>query len=135
MTSLTNLSTLEYRILDRLENETTASAKQIIEEEFARFECEVEFMSESEDEIGQAKLTDGEIPRLPIGNQHTDELSLIEWQCVKAAAISYGVRDWTAKVDTSLTYEENISIMAGYGDNETGRAIEQAHMRWAKTEI
>jgi hypothetical protein len=52
-----------------------------------------------------------------MGNQNDDELTLIEWQCVKAAAVYYEVTDWTSKVDTSLTYEENIDRMAQLGTN------------------
>ena len=63
----------------------------------------------------QAELTDHEISRLSIGNQHTNRLSIVEWQCVKGAALFYGVRDWTAKVDSTLTAEENISLMERHG--------------------
>ena len=59
----------------------------------------------------QARLTDHEIRRLPTGNQHSDKPSVIEWQVVKGAAVSYGIRDWTAKVDSSLTYEENVNLL------------------------
>jgi len=65
--------------------------------------------------IGQARLTDEEIRRLPIGNQNDDDPTLIEWQCVKGAAVYYDVTDWTAKVDTSLTYSENIDLMVAKG--------------------
>lgn len=68
------------------------------------------------DTVGQAPLTDHEIQRLkPMGNQNTDRLTLIEWQVVKGAAAKYGVTDWTAKVDSTLTYEENISKMREFG--------------------
>jgi hypothetical protein len=59
----------------------------------------------------QAPLTDHEMSRLPIGNQHTDSLTLIEWQCVKGAAMEAEVSDWTSKVDSSLSYGENITLM------------------------
>lgn len=67
--------------------------------------------------LGQARLTDDEIRHLPMGNQNDDELTLIEWQCVKAAAMYYEVTDWTSKVDTSLSYGENIDLMAQHGTN------------------
>lgn len=50
-----------------------------------------------------------------MGNQNDDNLTLIEWQVVKGAAVYYEVTDWTSKVDTSLTYEENANLMAQYG--------------------
>lgn len=70
----------------------------------------------------QAQLSDHEISRVPIGNQHTDRLSIIEWQVVKGAAAYYGVRDWTAKADSMLTAEENVSLMEKHGTRnpETG---------------
>lgn len=73
-----------------------------------------------DDEIPpQARLTDHETSRLPIGNQHSDDLSIIEWQCVKGAAIHYDVRDWTSKADSTLTAEENVSLMERYGSRNT----------------
>lgn len=59
----------------------------------------------------QARLTDEEIARLPTGNQHSDEPTVIEWQVVKGVAIQHGVPDWTAHVDSSLTIDENIDIV------------------------
>lgn len=67
--------------------------------------------------FGQAPLTDHERKRLPLGNQHTSTPTNIEWQTVKGAAIYYEVTDWTSKVDTSLTCDENINLMAKYGTN------------------
>lgn len=79
-----------------------------------------DLMRGRDDEIPpQAQLTDHEISRLPIGNQHTDRLSIIEWQCVKGAAVYYGVRDWTSKADATLTAEENVSLMERYGSRNT----------------
>lgn len=71
--------------------------------------------------IGQEFLTDDEKRRLPIGNQHDNDSTLIEWQCVKAAAMYYSVTDWTSRVDTSLTYEENIDLMAQFGTDLESR--------------
>jgi len=65
--------------------------------------------------FGQARLSKHEIGRLKTGNQHSSELTVIDWQVVKAAAIHYGVRDWTSKVDGSLTSSENVGLMEEYG--------------------
>lgn len=59
----------------------------------------------------QVELTDHEIGRLGVGNQHTDWPSVIEWQVVKGAAARYEVSDWTAVADPSLTYAENVELM------------------------
>lgn len=58
----------------------------------------------------QLHLTRHEITRLPMGNQYT-RWNVIRWQCVKGAAASAGVTDWTSKTDASLTYHENIKLM------------------------
>lgn len=62
---------------------------------------------------GQVELTQHEQRRLPLGNQYTSRETkpIMCWQAVKAAAIKYGVTDWTAKIDSALTYEENIELM------------------------
>lgn len=61
----------------------------------------------------QARLTDREKRRLPLGNQYTErrKKAIMKWQVVKAAAMTYEVRDWTAKVDPELTYLENVELM------------------------
>ena len=69
--------------------------------------------------MGQSRLSPHEIRRLPMGNQNTNDLTLIQWQCVKAAAEYYDVTDWTAKVDTSLSVDENIEIMRREGSSPT----------------
>jgi len=66
---------------------------------------------------GQAPLTDHEIRRLPMGNQNT-KWNVIRWQVVKGAAMFFDVNDWTSKVDASLSYEENVAIMAKHGLNK-----------------
>lgn len=63
------------------------------------------------DTFPQAELTDHEISRLQIGNQHSDDLSIIEWRVVKGAAVHYGVSDWTAIADSTLSAQENVSLM------------------------
>jgi hypothetical protein len=119
-----NLSVLEGRLLDRLPEDF----EKAVQQEFSRFETEIEAMSPDRDKIGQARLTDDEIARLPTGNQHSDDPTIIEWQCVKAAAIHYGVRDWTAKADSTLTHEENVSLMEQYGtENNETTVREMAH--------
>lgn len=70
----------------------------------------------------QAQLNRNELRRLSIGNQHSDELSVIEWQVVKGAAVIYGIRDWTVKVDPTLTYEENVNLLKRQSVTEHGGA-------------
>jgi len=93
--------------------------------------------------IGQARLTDDEIRRLPMGNQHDDNLTLIQWQVVKGAAVYYEVTDWTSKVDTSLGLSENVNLMEKYGTNmdaaggrtmKDAAAKEKANMRWSDSD-
>jgi hypothetical protein len=89
--------------------------------------------------IGQAPLSSYERRRLPLGNQHDDDLTLIEWQVVKAAAQYFGVTDWTSKVDTSLSYRENVKRMERIGTSGAvgGATAKQVHardkaeMRWS----
>jgi hypothetical protein len=81
-----------------------------------------DFIHGQSENVGQAHLTDHEISRLKIGNQHSDDLTVVEWQAVKGAAVKFGVTDWTAKVDSSLTHEENIALMRKHG-TETGQSI------------
>jgi hypothetical protein len=67
-------------------------------------------------DFGQAELNRRAIESLPMGNQNT-KWNVIRWQAVKGAAVFYEVVDWTSKVDPSLSYEENISLMAKHGTN------------------
>lgn len=117
-----NLGRLESRILHRLEDGTD-DPETVVQQEINQFEYEVEVMSPDPEDLGQARLTDGEIRQLPMGNQHT-KWNVIRWQCVKAAAIKYDVPDWTSKVDRSLTYEENIDLMRQAGDETTTRELQ-----------
>ncbi len=64
--------------------------------------------------FGQATLSPREVARLETGNQHSDALSVIEYQVIKAAAQYHGVRDWTSKVDSTLTMDENVGLMENY---------------------
>ncbi len=108
-----NNKILKDRILERVED--------VIEEEFARFECETSRMSEDEEKIGQATLTEYEKKQLPMGNQNSNLPTIIEYQVIKAAAIKYDVVDWVSKVDPQLTYEENVELMKREGSGETLR--------------
>lgn len=79
-------------------------------------------MPHAEEELPpQAELSQSETARLPIGNQHTNDLSIIEWQCVKGAAQYYGVADWVSIADSTLTCGENVGLMERHGsqNNET----------------
>jgi hypothetical protein len=117
------LTTLERRLKEALPEDYAED----IEKEFDRYRTEVQTVSNEPDKIGQAQLTKSEQRLLPMGNQHT-KWNLIRWQVVKAAAIHHGVIDWTSKVDTSLTYEENVQLMKKHGtNNNTTTMREMAH--------
>lgn len=77
--------------------------------------------------LGQARLSEHEMGRFRLGNQYTDRLTLIELQCIKAAAMYYEVSDWTSKVDRTLTYEENIELMRQRGTygSDAGKSMRQ----------
>lgn len=83
----------------------------------------------------QRRLTRHEIERLPMGNQHT-KWNVIKWQVVKGAAVKYNVPDWTSKVDTSLTYEENCELMRLQSTAHGGPSVRELAMltddRWAE---
>lgn len=74
---------------------------------------------------GQSKLEPHELDRLEIGNQHTDDLSVISWQCCKAAAVRYGVPDWTSIADSTLTREENIGLMERHATRNGGPSMKE----------
>lgn len=74
----------------------------------------------------QVLLTRHEIRRVPIGNQHTDDMSLIEYRALKGYAMEKGVTDWTAHIDTSCTYHENLGLLdreATVNSNQTMRQL------------
>ena len=105
---MVNLTVLERRLQYRLPSDFAED----IADEFARFEVEIDRLSEEEEEHGQATLTDSEINRLNTTNQFgKDGLTVVQWQAVKGKAISNGITDWTSKVDSSLSYHENLSLM------------------------
>lgn len=82
-------------------------------------------LPEDEENYGQRSLTAYELQRLRTGNQHSDELSVIEWQVVKAAAEYHGIQDWTAKVDASLTMDENVGLMERYSTQGGGATLRE----------
>jgi len=105
---MSNLSVLESRVLYQLPSEFHEGVLK----EFDRFRLESSRMSEDEKKTGQATLTDNEISRLNTTNQHGDDgLTVIEYQSIKAKAIENGIMDWTSKVDSTLSYHENLSLM------------------------
>lgn len=117
-----NLSVLESRILNSLPGEY----HEVVKKEFARFESETNRMSENKSDIGQASLTDHEVERLTTTNQHGNKgLTVVQWQCVKAAAIHYGITDWTSKVDPHLTKEENITLMEEKATKNSGVSMKK----------
>lgn len=113
------LSVLESRLLRKLPSEY----HELIQKEFERFEMETSRLSEEPDKIGQSTLTNYEIDCATTTNQNGDYgHTVVELQCIKAAAIKYGVEDWLQYVDPKLSYEENISIMQEQG-NPTSKEI------------
>lgn len=77
----------------------------------------------SEKSHGQLLLSERERKKVELGNQFTDAYSIMEWQCIKAAAVHNRVRDWIAKTDTSLTYSENVDRMRELGSETTMKDI------------
>jgi len=72
-------------------------------------------VSDSLETPGQSELSEAELSRVAVGNQYTDEPTPIEYRVIKGAAVYYGVTDWTAHIDTSLTLSENVAIMSRVG--------------------
>lgn len=107
-----SLGVLEDRILHIVPDDVEEEVK----EEFSRFRGEVRRMSRDNEKIGQATLTPREVRILDTTNQHgKNGLTVIQWQAVKAAALKYGVTDWTKKVDGTLTMDENVDLMRTKG--------------------
>lgn len=105
---MVNLTVLEKRLQHRLPSDFAED----IADEFARFEIEVGRLSEEEEKHGQATLTDSEINKLNTTNQFGNNgLTVVQWQAVKGKAISNGITDWTSKIDSSLSYHENLSLV------------------------
>lgn len=66
--------------------------------------------------IGQRRLTEAELNRVPLGQPQGEALTVIEWQCIKAAAEYFEVPDWISVADPTLTYEENMKLMQREGE-------------------
>jgi len=78
------------------------------------------YLRDQDDETPpQAALTQRErdwlAARNMVGNQHTPRLSIVEYRVIKGAAVYFGVSDWRSKVDSTLTAEENVSVMEAHG--------------------
>jgi hypothetical protein len=74
----------------------------------------------------QIELSRYEIRRLPIGNQHTEDMSIIEYRALKGYAYDKGVSDWISHIDTSCTYRENLGLLdrqATYNSDQTMRQL------------
>jgi len=111
--SLDNLSILRQR----LEHVVPDECHEEMHREISQYELEVQRMASEKDEIGQATLTSEEIRKLKTTNQYSNNGStVIQWQCVKAAAIKYNVEDWLSKIDQTLHYSENIELMKREGE-------------------
>jgi len=63
----------------------------------------------------QVPLTDNEVRMLPVGNQNTDDMSMIEYEMLKGRAAEVGVNNWLSVIDTSLMYEENMWLIEKNG--------------------
>lgn len=118
------LSILEERLKENIPEENHDK----IEKEFSLFHSEIQRISSQHDKIGQATLSNREKIKAPTANQHSENgFTIIELQCIKAAAIKYGVNDWVHRIDSSITYEENIHKFKEEGENRTMKEIE--HLR------
>ena len=115
-------------LLNRLCEKIPEKHHRVIEREVSKFETETSMLSTEEEKIGQARLTQNEVERLPTKNQHGGKygLTVVQWQSVKGCAMHYGVTDWTAKIDPELSVEENKEIMRKEGKGETLREKGQA---------
>ena len=85
--------------------------------------------SEDAETPPQARLTKDErdwlAARDMVGNQNNEKLTIIEWQALKGAAIYYGVTDWRMKADSTLSLEENVSLMEQYGTQNNESTMRQ----------
>jgi len=123
------LSVLESRLLHALPEEYHDK----IQKQFARFETGTSRVSDKHDKIGQATLTKREIERATTTNQNGDYgYTIIELQCIKGAALKYGIDDWLSYVDPEITYEENIGILKEKGNptNKQISAQRKSKQRW-----
>lgn len=72
--------------------------------------------------IGQSQLSRGEKQRFDWGGP-TDEVNIIRAQVVKAAAQYYGIEDWAAQWDPTLTPDENVALLRQRGTEPTMREL------------
>lgn len=116
------LSVLESRLKDSLPKEYHDN----VEKEVSQYQSEIQRLSSRKEDIGQATLTDRELRLAPTANQHSEEgFTTIELQCIKAAAIKYQVDDWIHRIDSTVSYEENISIMKNRGNERTMKQLKE----------
>lgn len=79
--------------------------------------------------MGQARLSRAEKTRFDWGSRDGYNPNIIEAQCVKAAAIYYGIEDWTAVWDPTLSIEENKDNMRQLGNSPAMREWAEREMR------
>jgi hypothetical protein len=116
------LSLLESRLKHSLPKEH----HEEVEREVAQYQSEIQRLSSRREDIGQATLTNQELRLAPTANQHSEKgFTTIELQCIKAAAIKYQVDDWIHKIDSTLSYEENISLMKNRGEERNMKQLEE----------
>jgi len=116
------LSLLESRLKHSLPKEH----HEEVEREVAQFQSEIQRLSSHREDIGQATLTNRELRLAPTANQHSERgFTTIELQCIKAAAIKYQVDDWIHRIDSTLSYEENIQKMKNHGEERNMRQLEE----------
>lgn len=104
-------------LYSRLTDKIPEAYHDEVEKVLSRYEMEVSMMADDDEGVGQALLTRHEMSRLKTRNQHQDPSeghTIVELQCIKAAAIENGVRDWTSRVDSTLSKRENINRMRQY---------------------
>jgi len=116
------LSLLESRLKHSLPKEH----HEEVERKVAQYQSEIQRLSSRREDIGQATLTERELQKAPTANQHSEEgFTTIELQCIKAAAIKYQVNDWIHRIDSTLSYEENIQKMKDRGKERNMRQLEE----------
>ena len=83
-----------------------------------------ELLRDEDDEVPpQLPVTDHELKRIRVGNQHSSWPTIIEWQCIKGAAMYYGVSDWTSVADSTLTKGENVTLMENAATRNGGATL------------
>lgn len=77
----------------------------------------------------QSRLTRSEKRRLDFGNQHSDYMNLVEYWSLKGYAQEKGVPDWTAHIDSSLSYYENLELLDRYATRNSGQTMRELAYR------